>query len=269
MLLQCEQRAQQNSQCDWKDDSRFHCLVDALQERLFGLEQSTVDRPSPDVVQLYKAHVEAIVNELRQPELPAYCLRTASKDRQASSSAQQLHRVSAAASADSIPNATSDLLFAARVTDEPILVRQKTSSAMGSARQLTTMPASIGAAATAANSPPSFSLGDSGRDKLRTQQRLQDELTDELLDMGQELKATSLSMHNAIRYRGKLLEDAGDALDDSAANAKSIAAKTKQQYDRSSSSLCQTCLILVVVALMFSTMIVWIKLTSMVGIHGI
>eukprot|EP00879_Flechtneria_rotunda_P013735 GHRR01014347.1.p2 GENE.GHRR01014347.1~~GHRR01014347.1.p2 ORF type:complete len:210 (+),score=54.27 GHRR01014347.1:485-1114(+) len=156
-----------------------------------------------------------------------------------------------------------------RVTDEPILVRQKTSSAMGSARQLTTMPASIGAAATAANSPPSFSLGDSGRDKLRTQQRLQDELTDELLDMGQELKATSLSMHNAIRYRGKLLEDAGDALDDSAANAKSIAAKTKQQYDRSSSSLCQTCLILVVVALMFSTMIVWIKLTSMVGIHGI
>jgi hypothetical protein len=34
---------------------------------------------------------------------------------------------------------------------------------------------------------------------LATQQRLQDELTDELLDMGAELKSSTLAMQNAIR----------------------------------------------------------------------
>lgn len=46
---------------------------------------------------------------------------------------------------------------------------------------------------------PSFTLSRSAQDKLQTQQRLQDDLTSELLDMGQELKVSTLAMQNAIR----------------------------------------------------------------------
>lgn len=57
------------------------------------------------------------------------------------------------------------------------------------------------AAASSADgdAPPNFSLSSRTRDMLTTQQRLQDELTDELLDMGQELKSSTLAMQNAIR----------------------------------------------------------------------
>lgn len=38
-------------------------------------------RPPPDLLQLYKTHVKAIVDELRQPDLPAYCARVTAQDR--------------------------------------------------------------------------------------------------------------------------------------------------------------------------------------------
>lgn len=43
-------------------------------------------RPPPDVLQQYKAHVRAIADELRQPDLPAYCLRVTAQDRVADGS---------------------------------------------------------------------------------------------------------------------------------------------------------------------------------------
>jgi hypothetical protein len=46
---------------------------------------------------------------------------------------------------------------------------------------------------------PKFSLGARAQQALNTQQRLQDELTDELLEMGSELKSSTLAMQNAIR----------------------------------------------------------------------
>lgn len=54
---------------------------------------------------------------------------------------------------------------------------------------------SIGAAADG----PSFSLSSRAQQVLTTQQRLQDEMTDELLEMGSELKSSTLAMQNAIR----------------------------------------------------------------------
>jgi cell division protein FtsL len=70
------------------------------------------------------------------------------------------------------------------------------------------------------------------------------------------------------RFRGKLLDDAEVSLIHSTANAQSVAAKAKQQHKQASWNFCKVLLMLLVVAVVFSFMIVWIKLTSMVGLKG-
>eukprot|EP00882_Tetradesmus_deserticola_P027248 GHRQ01030133.1.p1 GENE.GHRQ01030133.1~~GHRQ01030133.1.p1 ORF type:complete len:176 (+),score=96.42 GHRQ01030133.1:955-1482(+) len=133
---------------------------------------------------------------------------------------------------------------------------------------------SIAAAAAAATAPgqqqegPGFSLSGAAQDQLQVQQRLQDELTGELLDMTQELKASTLAMQSAIRFRGKLLDDAEVSLVHSTTNAQLVAAKAKQQHRQASWNFCKVLLLLLVVAVVFSFMVVWIKLTSMVGLKG-
>lgn len=70
------------------------------------------------------------------------------------------------------------------------------------------------------------------------------------------------------RYRGKLLDEAEVALVSSTANAQSVAAKAKQQYKSASWGFCKVLAMLLVVAVVFSVMVVYIKLTSMVGLKG-
>jgi hypothetical protein len=75
---------------------------------------------------------------------------------------------------------------------------QHPSSSTAAGRGATTTSttnSSTGAAADA----PNFSLSSRAQQKLTTQARLQDELTDELLEMGSELKSSTLAMQNAIR----------------------------------------------------------------------
>lgn len=72
-----------------------------------------------------------------------------------------------------------------------------------SAAHSTPPPAAAAAARPTAGSSEiadaAFTLSNGAQEKLQTQQRLQDELTTELLDMGQELKASTVAMQNAIR----------------------------------------------------------------------
>jgi hypothetical protein len=58
------------------------------------------------------------------------------------------------------------------------------------------------------------------------------------------------------------------ALEDSTANARSVAAKAKERYQAGRSSFCWTCMMLLAVAAVFAAMMVYIKLTAMVGITG-
>lgn len=68
--------------------------------------------------------------------------------------------------------------------------------------------------------------------------------------------------------RGKLLDDTEGALVDSTANAQSVAAKAKERYHAARGSFCWTCLMLLAVAAVFAAMMVYIKVTAMVGITG-
>jgi hypothetical protein len=68
--------------------------------------------------------------------------------------------------------------------------------------------------------------------------------------------------------RGKLLDDTEGALVDSTANAKSVHAKAKERYAAGKRGFCWTCMMLLIVAGVFAGMMVYIKLTAMVGITG-
>jgi hypothetical protein len=226
-------------------------------------------------MQQYKQCLKAVAEELKQPQLPAYCtkatLRVAASD--ANSTVAQLTGVSG--SATPVTAAADALLRSSRAPQtatEGVRDTSHCSSATRDNRHAPTAAATLSANQSAQadrdSSEPSFSLSRSARDKLQTQQRLQDELTDELLDMGQELKASTLAMQNAIRFRGKLLDDAEVSLEHSTANAQSVASKAKQQYRQSSWNFCQTCLLMFAMAAIFCIMIIYIKLTSMVGLKG-
>jgi hypothetical protein len=61
------------------EGGRISALSASRYNLMFGV--CCTCRPAPDVLQLYKAHVRAIAEELRQPDLPAYCLRVTAQDR--------------------------------------------------------------------------------------------------------------------------------------------------------------------------------------------
>lgn len=85
--------------------------------------------------------------------------------------------------------------FTCRSLAQHNAARDATSSSNSTAQQ-----GSSGARAAAGQGDaPAFSLSSSAQDKIRTQQRLQGDLTGELLEMGQELKASTLAMQSAIR----------------------------------------------------------------------
>ncbi|KAF6257152.1 vesicle transport protein [Scenedesmus sp. NREL 46B-D3] len=258
MLLQCQERTQTPSSSDWRCDPKFHCVVEALQEKLYDLEQRAADRPAPNVLTLYKAHVRAITDELRQPDLPAYCLRVTAQDRTADGSTKA-------------GTASSALQGASRSLAQHNAARHAAGSSNNKqdrSKYSTTAAAAAAAEPGQQQEGPGFSLSSGAQDQLQVQQRLQDELTGELLDMTQELKASTLAMQSAVRFRGKLLDDAEVSLVHSTANAQSVAAKAKQQHRQASWNFCKVLLMLLVVAVVFSFMIVWIKLTSMVGLKG-
>lgn len=109
-------------------------------------------------------------------------------------------------------------------------------------------------------------LGQSTIDSLTQQEALQELLTDELASMVGGLKRNTLEMQGAVKRRGKLLDSTDAALEDSVKNAQDVAAKSKQQYKRSSGNFCLTCMILMLVGALFSFMIVYIKFTSVLGL---
>jgi cell division septal protein FtsQ len=55
---------------------------------------------------------------------------------------------------------------------------------------------------------------------------------------------------------------------DSTANAQAVHTKAKERYRAGSRGFCWTCMMLVIVSAVFAAMMVYIKLTAMVGITG-
>lgn len=65
-----------------------------------------------------------------------------------------------------------------------------------------------------------------------------------------------------------MVDDAGEALDESLVRTQAAASKAKEQYKRGRMGFCRTLAILLVVGLLFAGMLVYIRLTAMVGMTG-
>jgi hypothetical protein len=227
------------------------------------------DRLPPDVLALYRARVRALSEALRQPAVPAFCLGRASA--LAGSAIAALRgggggggaAAGGGAGAAKGPAATNEA-----ASEAASLLLQRPA---GAPRRPKAAATSATAAATEqqqqqqAQQKP-LRLGKEATARLTTQQALQDDLAEELLGMTSELKASATAMQGALRQRGRLVDDAERLLDASAVAARSNARRAGEQYRRSRAGFCQTCLVMVVVALVFAGMIVWIKVTSMVGL---
>lgn len=290
---------------DWRVDPKFHCYVDVLREQLAALEGAPPpppagartpplagaaappqplppapahDRLPPDVLALYRARVRAISEALRPPDVPAFCVGRASalagsaivalraqQEAAAATTAATAATSAAAAAASASPSeaapvAASKLLQRPGGGPQPAARRQNQQQAA----------AAKGAQAAAAGEKQpqqqQLQLSKAAAERISTQQALQDGLAEELLGMTAELKAGALAMQGALRQRGKLVDEAETALDASAQGARAAARRAGEQYRRSRAGFCQTCLVMVAVACVFAGMIVWIKLTSMVGL---
>jgi hypothetical protein len=72
----------------------------------------------------------------------------------------------------------------------------------------------------------------------------------------------------ALRYRGKLLDETETHLVHSAENAKAVSAKAKEQYRQGNWNLCHTCIIVLSVFVIFTVMIVAIRVSEAAGGRG-
>ncbi|GIL89743.1 hypothetical protein Vretimale_16606 [Volvox reticuliferus] len=108
-------------------------------------------------------------------------------------------------------------------------------------------------------------LSSMASERLREAEAAQALLTDELADLTAALKANALGMAGAVAERGRLLDATDVALTDSLTAAKRNTAEAGRQIKRSGGNLCFTCMVLLVVGLLFTAMIVYIKFTHLFG----
>lgn len=234
---------------------------------------------------LYRARVRALSEALRPPDVPAFCVGRASALAGSAIVALRAQQEAAAAGAAAAAAASGAAATTTAPTEGPPSAASKLLQRPGgvppprrqSQQQQAAAAGGKGAAKAGATAPPGvgdkqqqqqsqIQLSKEAAERLATQQALQDGLAEELLGMTAELKAGALAMQGALRQRGKLVDEAEAALDASAQGARMVARRAGEQYRRSRAGFCQTCLVMVVVACVFAGMIVWIKLTSMVGL---
>ncbi|EFJ52625.1 Qc-SNARE, USE1 family [Volvox carteri f. nagariensis] len=108
-------------------------------------------------------------------------------------------------------------------------------------------------------------LSSAASERLRGAEAAQALLTDELVELTAALKANAMGMAGAVAERGKLLDVTDAALTDSLVAAKLNAAEAGRQVKRSGGTLCFTCMIMLVVGMVFTAMVVYIKFTHLVG----
>ncbi|KAG1657261.1 hypothetical protein FOA52_010832 [Chlamydomonas sp. UWO 241] len=108
-------------------------------------------------------------------------------------------------------------------------------------------------------------LGAAAKATLAHQQATHDALTDELVEMAAALKRSTLGVQEAVKRRGNLADAAEAHLDTSLVNARDVVKRSKEQYKRGSGTFWLTIGVVLIVSLVFTSMIVWIKFSYLLG----
>lgn len=230
--------------------------VEALHELLSDLEASRGPRPDANIIEAYRINVQHLSQKLQPLSGPAFVQRVPKQDKQPSFTSAAVGR-----SAPSGSHAASQTLLQRPPNpDLGALPSLKLPTPEAPTRRSID---SSGRNPSVGSAP--FKVSQAARDGIGAQNGLQDALKSELADMVGNLKDNTLAMQSAIRHRGHVLDASEDALASSTANAQQVAARAKAHVSRSRGSFCMTCVLLLAVGAVFSFMIIFIKMTSMVG----
>jgi len=223
--------------------------VDALHERLSDLEAAApAARPAPEALARYRSAAAALSERLRPLAAPAFARGAAPRDKLPAP-------LSAGASGLGAPSSSSAASAAA--ASRPLDLRSL--AAAGAAPP----PA---AAAAAAGGRDALKLSDAARAGLAAQRGLQDDLAGEVAALVGGLRDGTLAMQSALRRRGAALDAAEGSLTDSLGGARAAAAGARKAASAGRAGFCATCLVLLAVGAVFALMVVFIKVTSMVGL---
>ncbi|PNW71770.1 hypothetical protein CHLRE_16g678452v5 [Chlamydomonas reinhardtii] len=242
--------------------------VDTLREQLSDL-RAQQEELGLDVarLELYDAHVKAVAAAVPKVQLPAYCQNLVTGG---ASMAVAAAAAAAAASSSGAAGAGAGVAGAkvlqppAPFFKPPVARPGVVSTASGSKAGKDTAGSSGGNGREEAV-PGTAGLSAAAADRLRGAEAAQALLTDELAELTAALKANAVGMSAAVAERGRLLDATDTALGESLAATKKNVAVAGEQVKRSGGTFCLTLGILLVVGLVFSGMVVYIKATHLVG----
>ncbi|GAX80000.1 hypothetical protein CEUSTIGMA_g7440.t1 [Chlamydomonas eustigma] len=202
--------------------------INTLQDQLGDLERNYAIDLGFSTLTAYKRHVAALAAFIPQPELPSYFQKPK-------------------------PNQSLQIKGLPTFLPQPFVPGSQNVEDMSSGRLAQT--------ATSA----STAMTHATQKRLEHQEQLQDAITDDLVGMAAALKKSTLDMQAAVDRRGDLVNAAETNLVKSLDNAKEVVSKSKEQFKRGKGTCCLTCMVLLVVCIVLSAMIVYIKFTHLLG----
>jgi len=211
--------------------------VETLQEQLAELESS--GKIDVELLCKYKLRTQAISGALRRAEVPELCRLVSGLG--ASTAAPPSKHLP--------PTAIPGRSGAMALPIAPVSVPKISSRGPG------------------AQEPPMrpFAMSDAAKARLKAQGATQEALTDELVELAAAMKSNTLTMESKVKERGELLESTETALDKSLTHTKSAAARATAAHKRGRLNFCLTCLVLLIIAVGFVGMYLFIRITSFTG----
>ena len=230
--------------------------IETLQEQLADLEDS--GRIHPTTLDNYRQRIGTLSSLLKRAEISDLC-RILAPFQNSSTSTAAAAAAGPSSTAPSAPNATNEP--APKPSIRPTLP-------VAAVTVPKPAPTTTKEGKTAIAPPPALkpiALSDTAKTKLSNQGRVQEALTDELADLAAAMKTNTLAMEAKVKERGTLLDGTEAALDKSATETKTAAARATVAHRRGRRNFCFTFLVLFIIGTVFVGIYVFIRITSITG----
>jgi len=120
----------------------------------------------------------------------------------------------------------------------------------------------------AENRKPSFrpiTISDAAKSRLEKESQVQEALTDDLADMASALKESTRGVQNKVLERDALLDATEGALETSVQGTKTSVTRIEKARKKSRMNFCFTMMVILLLVLGCAAMVVFIRITSLVG----
>jgi hypothetical protein len=110
-----------------------------------------------------------------------------------------------------------------------------------------------------------ITVSDAAKSRLKKEFLVQESLTDDLVDMASALKESTRGVHTKVQERDALLETTEHALDTSFQGTKESVSRVEKARKKSRMNFCFTMIVILSLVLGCAAMVVFIRVTSLVG----